>query len=471
MSSVDESGSVQRLNVETKHVVFHPDFLVPAINPRDLSDLQGETLYPAIEATGGKITTALVVWKPVNDQGEFDPDHPIWTSGNIHDTLTGKVLVIPHGERHKYRILVQGHRRHWCARKALSQPDVCPAEMIKNLTKLPCNEITCTQEVAERLALDFETSEPMHNWNVIKLIFGFMMKDIKYTEIALLMPRMLFRALLNDGEAKYNKLLREAKSGRDRVAAIKSALKNRLDQHTYSCYLFGPAMQKQLLLYWRYVKNELQDIGDRYLLVMDMKYELVQKLRTLYNEEVKVHGWAPITRVEIVDAKPNDSQNVSYAQTPGNTSVQGRWFVIEGGSENFRQAMLKNMLVYAKPEAAEEEKKPPTQQERKAIINSTASGIGKAFSKFYDESFTEETSGKYLDAPRLRVQWEEWALFSESTQKAMLDFADQCDPLVKELLVAATSQAAPGAAAERVKTAIATLNEALKPVTVVSKKK
>jgi hypothetical protein len=459
-------------NLKPKRIEIEPKYCVAAINPRDLSDLQGITLMPDIVATHGHITTPIVVWRPIDADGNFDQNHPIWDS--VHDTLTNEPLTIPKEERSKYRILVCGHRREWCASTVLANPSVYSAEMVKNLSKLPANEISCSQEAAEKVALDFETSEPLHSWNTVKLVLGLMAKDVQYQDIALRMPRLLFTALLTNGAAKYNKLVREASNGAERVREIKSALRNRLDTHITSCHLFGPAMAKQLVLHFRYAENQLADVGDKDSLVMNLKYENVRELRQLYNK-IKDDGsmWTPITRVAIEETAPKEDPEVSFRPTPGgkDSKFAGKFFVVEGGNADFREAVLKLMLVYQKPEAAEEKVKPPTATERQAILTSTNSGIGKAFGQYFNASATEETPGKFLKVPRSRVQWEEWAVWSESIQAKMLEMVETSEPIVKELLISLTNQAAPKAAAERVASIIATLNEFVKASTTTKSKK
>ena len=457
-----DSTNPTLMRVKTRKVDWDPRFLVAAINPRDLSDLQGQGLMPAIEKTSGVITKAVVIWKPIDAEGEFDPDHPIWD--RCFHPVTNEKVVIPREERHKYRIIDQGHRRIWCAVTALDNPEKYSAEMLRNLAKVPALEIACSQEEAEEIALDFEDSEPLHSWNTVKLVLDYLRRDYRYQDIAVKMPRLLFGALLQKGEAKYNKVVREAKSGSDRISTLVKMLRNRLDTHIVSCHILGPAMADQLILHWRYNENGLEDAGDQDRLVINLKYTNVQQMRQAYNEIVKDGGeWTPITRIEIVPEKPAKADDRDFAATPSGIDKSGQWFVVEGGNADFRQRLLRAMHVYQKPEDdVTEEDKPPTKPERKPVIAATHSGYGKALCGFFDRSSKDEVSGKFLRSDRTRAQWEEWALFSESTQARLLELAEGSEPLVKELIVAMTSQSAPKTAAERVATAITTLNEALK---------
>lgn len=437
------------------------EFLLAAINPRELDDLEPEELMPAIQKTNGVITNALLVWV-------VPDDHPIWNS--VRNVLTNEPVDVPKEERHKYRIIIRGHRRGHCIATIATNPHIYSADMVKNAAKVPVREISCSQEDAEELAMDFEEIRNLHSWNTLKIVFKEYAKDLTYQEVALKYPQMLYSAFLGNGQAKYDKMIRDPKNvdGTERQRQIKMDLRNVLDNHFYSLHLFGQdAMVEQGLLYFRYFVNGLLDKSEgkkeSERLVLDLKYGNVSALRRLYTE-IRKKGdlWTPITKVAIVDAKPEDGPDINYRSAPGVVdAMKGRFLVVEGGTEEFREALLLNMATKIDPGVTDKPAKPPTQKEREAIIGATGSGLGKALCKYFDKSNKEEVEGKFLTTPRTRAQWEEWAISAEAVQAALLGLEAQSEPLVKELIKALTSSTAPTVGAERVRTAISTINEAL----------
>jgi hypothetical protein len=146
-----------------KSLTWDPKFLLSAINPRDLDDLEPEDLMPDIVRTDGQITNPIMVWK-------VESEHPIWDK--VRNTLTNEPVEIPVKEREKYRILIRGHRRCYCVQDILRPENENMSELLrKNAAKVPIREVACSEEQARELAMDFEESRGLHPWNVLKLVF------------------------------------------------------------------------------------------------------------------------------------------------------------------------------------------------------------------------------------------------------------------------------------------------------------
>jgi hypothetical protein len=292
------------------------------------------------------------------------------------------------------------------------------------------------------------------------------------------MPKVLFEAFLTNGKVKYDALIRNPKNatGEKRAYEIKKALKNPLDGHFASLHKFGPACVSQGIKFFRYeksVEEKHKDEDDFDSWVIDFKYTDTIALRSLYtdinyenNHPKKSQEaidrdeiWEMVTRIEIVDQREEGKDILCEPTIGDNVKLQGRFFLIEGGTPTFRQAIMDLMKKRYDPNVTSTQKKPPSKSERKDIKKATQSGLGQALCNYHEDRSTEETTGKFLKESKSRKGWEEWALQMESVFTALKESAEGSKPKVKDLIKAITVYTAPKKAAEDVKAAIKALNK------------
>lgn len=464
------------LRFESKRLTIDPYNLYAAVNPRDLSDLQGMEIVPEIVATGGKLIEPPIVWLPTDSEGNPDYENPIWDK--LYHPHDNKPVALSIEERKKARILAQGHRRTFGVIEIASNTakyadsDVAQKELKENTKRIDVVEVKCSEAEIRNIAMDFEKRANLHSWNTVKIVLDLLRKGLTYQAIALQMPKSLFVAFIKgNGEAMYNKLLKTAgNDGSKRVKMIKSKLKNPLDTHVQSGHIFSPipdengdsvGMAEQLLLWFRYKENGLEDKSGRVdKLVLDMKYENVRNLRTVYTKTHQEEGWSPVSRVEIVSGKPKESPEVSFKPSP-NEITSGEYLVVEGGNATFRQAVLALMVLYIRPEEGEKEK-PPSKNERQAIKEKSEAGLSTALCAYHENKSIAAYPGKFLDTSMNRAQWENWALIQEAVQARLIGLENELQSHdVKELVRALVNSLAPKTAADRVENSIRTLDAKL----------
>ncbi|MEA1999539.1 MAG: hypothetical protein U9N61_09520, partial [Euryarchaeota archaeon] len=110
---------------QQKIVHVDPDCCLSAINPRSLEELEWESLLPKVLSERGMFTTPLLLWK-------LDPAAPEWNV--IGDR---KFASMPHKERERSFITIQGHRRGAVARHIKASRQKFPADIVDNVQSVP----------------------------------------------------------------------------------------------------------------------------------------------------------------------------------------------------------------------------------------------------------------------------------------------------------------------------------------------
>jgi hypothetical protein len=458
----EEVGRTLILEGKLSKQLIHVDPFncVAAINPRDLSELEWETLMPDVVKTEGIISQPLLLWK-------VSPDHEIWTSGLIKDPYTNTPIIVPFEEREKTLILIRGHRRHMCLCVIRHNPRDYSKAVFDNAAKVKALVFEGPQREAETLANDFEEVRGLHKWEVLKIAVKRLSEDYTSEEICDAMPQLLFGALVNNGPNEYDRIVREAgHDGRERQKNLLVKLRNHVHNGVTKIFQMGyPAMTDQLIYYYRFFQDK-RPVGKegsesaklKDSVVLDLRMTNVQKLAKAFNKLSK-EDWTPVEKVAIVTEKPKEDAYTSFTEC-GSTG----YYVVVGGNEEFRNLLLQNMKQKNEPETSDAPK-PPSKTDKAGVQSNSMSAIGKAMAKFLNEGDKTPQGGKWLKEPRMRVEWDQWAAFSESVQASLLMLTD-LDPMVKEVVDALTKVLAPEAGAKLVTTAFMTLNEFVKAARV-----
>jgi hypothetical protein len=459
----EEVGRTLILEGKLSKQLIHVDPFncVAAINPRDLSELEWETLMPDVVKTEGIISQPILLWK-------VSPDHEIWTSGLIKDPYTNTPITVPLEEREKTYILIRGHRRHMCLCVIRNNDRDYSKAVYDNAAKVKALVFEGPQREAETLALDFEEIRGLHKWEVTRIVVKRLSEDYTSEEICNAMPQLLFGALIDNGAVEYDSIVREAgHDGRKRQTDLDKKLKNHVHNGVTKIFQMGyPAMTDQLVNYFRFFKDKRPEGKEgsetarlKKSVVLDLRMTNIQKMVIAFNQAQKDQNWTPIEKVAIVEEKPKEDAYTSFTEC-GTTG----YYVVVGGTEAFRAFLLQNMKHKNEPETAAVVK-PPNKTDRAGVQSGSMSAVGKATAKYLNEGDKTPQEGKWLKEPRMRVEWDQWAAFSESVQASLLTLTD-LDPMVKEVVDALTKVLAPEAGAKLVTTAFMTLNEYVKAARV-----
>lgn len=400
---------------------FNPQYLLAAINPRSLAELEYEVLLPQITEEHGVIHTPLHVWK-------INADSPLWETLPLRDTMTGGRIAPPEiGERDKYRILIQGHRRERCAKEVAAHPDRYSKVICDNLATVPCIEYdNISENRARSLALDEEGKRNLKSWEIVQLVIDKFYRDERYQEISLEYPQMLYRTLLKNGDDKYEAVAR-IHDGVERNALIVKDLRNKLDTWIRSAYLAGPAMCEQLVLYFRYKINQRPDMGDKCRLLLDLKYENMRDaVRKVYNSS-KDNGFVPVSQIEFTKDEPPAGENVLKQR------VDDGWFVIVGGNQELRESIMKLMREFRNPEEKVKPAAVPSKTERDDVKLASRSGPGKAYSLYFCGE------GGEIDG-RTRSEWDTWALGYQEREPRILAIKPELVPEIAAIADAVVNE-------------------------------
>lgn len=462
-----EQIRVMEGKISERLVNVDPFHIYAAINPRNLEELEPETLMPHILKTNGVITQPLLLWKP-------PPNHDVWE--NVKDPYTNERGYVPLEDRDKAFIGIRGHRRLYCILEVHHNPGNYSKVVFDNVKKVKALVFEGSQKEAERLAVDFEEIRGLHKWETLKLVVKRLADDFLPDEICMDMFQLLYAALISNGPNRYDAIVRDCGTdGRQRNAKLMPPLRNHIHNGVAKIFQMGyPVLTDQLVNHYRFVEEKRpvktdEDKKSLENLVLDLRMLEVQKMAKRFNGYIKDNkDWIPVTKVAIVPDKPKEDKHTSF-EVCGKTG----YYVAIGGNAEFRKQLILNMKKKNEPEIATNEPSPPKKGDREAVQTSSISAIGKSTAKFLNTGDNKPVEGQWLTEPRSRTEWDQWAGFSEAVQAALLKLTN-LDPMVQEVVNALTGVINPEVGASRVEMVFNTLNayvkESRKPVATTKKK-
>ena len=330
------------------------------VNPRMIEELKYRELLPAIEAESGKVLKPGALWKPPSD---FDVSTLVF-----HDLLTGAITPPP-PEGLEYYICIQAHRRTAALKHIRKHQETYSHETWANAEKLPAVIYDgISLERAQQLANDDEGKEGLSRLNTIKIVFDKFNKGWLYDQVVEEMPQTLFKVFRVSGTVRKWPAVAAITNGKERKAAIRKDLRNDVYTNLYVTHCIGPALVKQSLLNEAKKGGQLKVEG----IFMDTKHANIVALGKIYNAE-EAASYTPLRLIAVMSTPPQGDDVLSEP------ADAGEYYVVAGGSENMRNAILGLMRQFRTGESPnKDEVKPLDKTARDNIIKSRRSEVQKA---------------------------------------------------------------------------------------------
>lgn len=374
---------------QQKIVHVDPDCCLSAINPRSLEELEWESLVPKVLSERGMFTNPLLLWKLGVDAPEWD------TIGD------GKFATMPHEERERSFITIQGHRRGEVARHIKASRQKYPADIVDNVQTVPAQVLSgITLDRAEDLAMDDEAKKTLKRWETVRVVLRRYHKDHRYQDIAADIPQLLYRALRGNGDALYTEVSL-MDDGLERNAKYVSDLRNGLDTWIRTVFHIGPALETQLLYHFK-KKEDRRPLLEGQRLLLDCKRQHITELQKVYNNS-RDDSWKPVTRIDVDETGEP---------------------IVEGGNEAVREWLVTKMREFRVPELKKRGPIMPNKTDRENAKSSARSEAHRLAAAFFcglpSEGRQEADDKAYFREQRESTRTDLRPIMSEPVQ-ALID--------------------------------------------------